>query len=355
MAMTETLLAMWYQKRLTWLSLLLLPWSAVFWLLITLRRAWFSHIVKPDSLPVPVVVIGNINLGGSGKTPLLIALALRLRQMGYAPGVISRGYGSRAPHYPFLVDAETAVELAGDEPLMIAQNSGCPVIIAADRLAAARELIERTHCDLILSDDGLQHYRLPRDLEIVVIDGERRLGNERLLPAGPLREPVSRLRQADWVVVNGEPDGSETVSNDVYESELSGLANRAGMQLHPLNWRRLSDGQIVSLESAFPKRVHAVAGIGNPQRFFCTLHALGISFIPHSFPDHHDFRWIDIDFHDNLPVVMTEKDAVKCRALLRGRTAVDHYWCLSVQAQLDEAFYEALSARLESSRQFPVL
>lgn len=360
---SNLLLDMWYYNRTPWLSLLLLPLSWIFRLLIVLRRAYYRHIVKPQPLSVPVIVVGNINLGGSGKSPLLISLALHLQKLGYSPGVISRGYGSISPHYPFVVTGETPAELAGDEPLMIAQRSACPVVIDADRLAAAKKLIELDCCDIILSDDGLQHYRLPRDLEIVVVDGERGFGNGRLLPAGPLREPASRLRQVDWVAVNGGLD-KDSVDTD---KSILGWPNaedtRINMQLHPVNWQRLSDAESLRLDQLpgtpiAKGKVHAVAGIGNPQRFFQSLTALGVDFIPHPFPDHHLFQWSDIDFADDLPVVMTEKDAVKCRNLLKegrdhgqsdnGLERMKRYWFLSVQAQLDQGFYQALETRLNA-------
>lgn len=356
---------MWYGGRKPWLSFVLLPVSCLFRLLIVLRRAYYRHIVRPEALPLPVIVVGNINLGGSGKSPLLIALALHLKSLGYSPGVISRGYGSSAPHYPFVVTADTAAAVAGDEPLMIAQRCGCPVVVDADRLAAANKLIELDCCDLILSDDGLQHYRLPRQLEIVVVDGQRYLGNERLLPAGPLREPASRLGQVDWVAVNGAAHSSSAEANSsTMERYLKAPETRIDMQLRPMSWQHLFDGESLSLAQQpwtsggkSGGRVHAVAGIGNPQRFFQTLADLGVDFIPHAFSDHHHFQWADIDFPDDLPVVMTEKDAVKCRALLKEQgtaKGLDRYWFLSVEAQLEERFYRNLASRLRDI-QFPIL
>ncbi|MEX1034117.1 MAG: tetraacyldisaccharide 4'-kinase [Cellvibrionaceae bacterium] len=334
-----------------WLSTLLLPLAWLFHLLIVMRRAYYRHLASPRALPCPVVVVGNINLGGSGKTPLLIALARYLRQAGYSPGVVSRGYGSSAPYYPFTVSEATSVVEAGDEPLMIAQQSACPVVIGSDRMAAARQLIEQNHCDVILSDDGLQHYRLPRDLEIVVIDGERLLGNNRLLPAGPLREPVARLQQVDWVVINGAMNNTK---------QALGVDGTIGMRLHPLGWRRVADSRFPSDTIAAGRepwwtkdgskiKVHALAGIGNPQRFFDTLGELGSDFLAHGFPDHHDFQLNDIDFQDSLPVVMTEKDAVKCRPLLIHQPMLrERYWYLAVEARVDGDFFEALDLRLRA-------
>lgn len=354
MADSNTLLNMWYRNKRPWLSRSLLPVSWLFLLLITLRRAWYRHVVRPKPLPVPVIVVGNINVGGSGKTPLLIALAARLRTTGYRPGIISRGYGGRAPHYPFAVEESTPVAVAGDEPLMIAQRSHCPVVVGADRVSAAKKLLDQYACDVILSDDGLQHYRLRRDLEIVVVDGERQLGNGRLMPAGPLREPAARLQQVNWLVVNGEMPGPAPT--------LAKLP-RVNMQLQPSAWVRLWDGQRRGVEIrpwaqvAESSKVHALAGIGNPGRFFQTLEKLGVAHLPHPFSDHHNFNWRDIRFSDGLPVVMTEKDGVKCRELLKengehlsqSRSQLQsRYWMLAVEAKLDENFYAELIARLQT-------
>ncbi|MCW8193348.1 tetraacyldisaccharide 4'-kinase [Proteobacteria bacterium 005FR1] len=342
---------MWYRHRRPWLSLLLLPLSWLFAALVKTRRAYLLRQVKTESsqrrLPVPVIVVGNINLGGSGKSPLLIALARRLREAGYFPGVISRGYGSRAPFYPFEVTPDTLPLIAGDEPVMIARRSGCPVVIDSNRLNAARKLIESNRCDVILSDDGLQHYRLPRDLEIVVVDGQRGLGNGRLLPAGPLREPRSRLLEADWIVINGAANGTATELQNVLAEKCH------SMRLKPAAWHRLdTDENIVAPQKPWSAgtRVHAVAGIGNPQRFFDTLRELGLEVVPHSFPDHHEFARDDFHFGDDLPVVMTEKDAVKCNALLEPEQGASDVWYLSVDSELDDRFYESLIARLASFR-----
>jgi tetraacyldisaccharide 4'-kinase len=347
-AHSSTLLDMWYRKRRPWLSLLLTPLSLLFRGIIIVRRACLQQQAKSQRLPVPVIIVGNINLGGSGKSPLLIALAKRLRKMGYSPGVVSRGYGSRAPFYPFVVTSQTLPLVGGDEPVMIARRSGCPVVIDSKRLHAARKLIESTGCDLVLSDDGLQHYRLPRDLEIIVIDGQRGIGNGRLLPAGPLREPAARLEEADWVIVNGTAQA---------ENLAAGLgAKTHRMSLRPVAWHSLDKDETVALpQLPWPAstRVHAIAGIGNPQRFFDTLRDLGLEVIPHSFPDHHEFEHDDLVFPDELPVVMTEKDAVKCSALAQsGASAesVGRHWYLSVSAELDDGFYTALEQRLAALR-----
>lgn len=326
----------------------MLPLAGIFHLLITLRRAYFRR--KSDSrLPLPVVVVGNINLGGSGKSPLLIALAKALRERGLAPGVISRGYGGVAAVYPYEVRPDSDTRVAGDEPVMIARRTGCPVVVDARRVAAAERLVADGNCDVILSDDGLQHYALARDLEIVVIDGQRLLGNERLLPAGPLREPSGRLAEVDWVFINGAI--SEEVRQHLCRQwKLDRLFK---MELKPASWRRVADDKSIPLGqlpwSGTEEAIHAVAGIGNPERFFSSLRELGLPIIPHAFPDHHDFSRADLEFPDRAPVVMTEKDAVKCQPLVAAVDA-DRFWYLEVDAELEPDFYTSFTARLKSLR-----
>lgn len=255
-------------------------------------------------LPIPVIVVGNITVGGTGKTPFVLWLVERLRAQGWRPGVISRGYGGCSPEYPLRVSATTDPAWAGDEPALIARRFDVPVAVAPDRVAAARLLLDAGEVDILVTDDGLQHYRLARDIEICVVDGSRGLGNGALLPAGPLREPPQRLREVDLVVVNGggwRQDGVATLD----------------MALSTTEALPLSGGEPRPLAGFAGKRVHAVAGIGNPQRFFTSLRAAGIEVIPHPFPDHHRYTEIDLAFDGALPLLMTEKDAVKCAALAR--------------------------------------
>ncbi len=272
-------------------------------------------------MPCPIIVVGNISVGGTGKTPFVIWLVQRLQQWGFRPGVISRGYGGRSPVYPLRVDGGTDPALCGDEPLLIALRTGAPVAVAPDRVAAARLLAEEDAVDVIVTDDGLQHYRLPRDMEICVVDGARGLGNRQLLPAGPLRESSRRLLEVDWVVVN---DGRfESPSPTLHFSLTGGPA----FSLLTEQTRPLSDFS----------QVHAVAGIGNPERFFTSLEAEGLSLHRHAFGDHHRYRPDDLAFGDGLPVIMTEKDAVKCRAF-----ADDRLWSRPVEARLSEADSERM-------------
>jgi tetraacyldisaccharide 4'-kinase len=267
-------------------------------------------------LPVPVIVVGNITVGGTGKTPFVLWLVELLRRRGWNPGVVSRGYGGYAPSYPLRVSATTDPAWAGDEPALIARRLDVPVAVAPDRVAAARLLLEAGEADILVTDDGLQHYRLARDIEICVIDGSRGLGNGSLLPAGPLREPPQRLQQVDLVVVNGGG------------WRAPGL-NAIDMRLQTVEAVSLANGERRPLSSFAGSRVHAVAGIGNPQRFFDSLRAAGIEAIPHPFADHHDYTDMDLAFDGAEPVLMTEKDAVKC-----GELAQPRMWYVPAEAVL---------------------
>ena len=278
------------------------------------RRGWLTRVAQPR----PVVVVGNLTVGGSGKTPLVAWLALRLAERGIKVGIASRGYGGTADE-PMRLGPDTDATIAGDEPILLARQTGVPVAIGRDRVGAAALLPPEVQ--LVIADDGLQHYRLARNLEILVIDGERRFGNGRLLPAGPLREPVSRADEADLLVVNG---------GAAREGELR-------MSLVPGDLITLDGGRRRSLRDFVGQRVHAVAAIGNPARFFSTLKAAGLEPIEHPHPDHATLTASDLDFADGLPVLMTEKDAVKCAGLAREGV----YW-LEVSA----AFTVADATRL---------
>ena len=290
------LASLWYESHP--ISLLLLPISGLFRAVVALRRiAYKSGVLHRQKLPIPVIVVGNITVGGTGKTPLVIWLAEMLRDMGHQPGIVSRGYRGDTTSWPQLVEAESDPAKVGDEPVLIALRTGCPVAVAPQRVKAARLLISDKGCDVIVCDDGLQHYALERDLEIVVLDGERRLGNGHCLPAGPLRETAARLHGVDLVVVNGEAS-----------------SNECRMHLVGTKVQSLSDPHVFQDLSEWQgTTVHGVAGIGNPGRFFAHLRAHGLNVLEHPFPDHHRFEEKDLRFSDTLPVLMTEKDAVKCR------------------------------------------
>jgi tetraacyldisaccharide 4'-kinase len=288
------------------------------------RRAYARGWLRSYAIGKPVVVVGNISVGGTGKTPLTIALVRALAARGLRAGIVSRGYGGTVEG-PLLLDDASSPDQVGDEPMLMRALSGAPVVVGRDRVAAAEALIAGAEVDVVLADDGLQHYRLRRDVEICVIDGARRFGNRRLLPAGPLREPLSRLDRIDFRVCNG------------------GVAHADEVQLHLREdgVLRLADGERAELDAFAHRRVHAIAGIGNPRRFFDSLRACRIDVIEHAFADHHRFRESDLAFGDGLPVLMTGKDAVKCRAF-----AQPDWWQVAVQVQLPERFLDALAARI---------
>lgn len=311
----------------------LLPVMWLFVLLSGLRRFWVLRYLKKH-LPTPVIVVGNISIGGTGKTPLIIAMVKRLQQQGYRPGVISRGYGGLAPAYPYLLDSTSTAKEAGDEPLTIFQQTNAPVAVGVNRIAVGR-LLEDEGCDILLSDDGLQHYRLGRDIEIAVVDGQRALGNGWRLPVGPLREPASRLKTVDWVIVNS-PAESFSFSGAQCESLFY-----VPMQIQPAGLIALFSGTAVAYDSV-AKTVNAVAGIGNPRRFANTLLELGFDPQLQSFPDHHVFTPEDFNFHNGMPVIMTEKDAVKCRGF-----AKDNWFYLPITAVLPESFWGAFLQKVE--------
>jgi tetraacyldisaccharide 4'-kinase len=318
------------------LAWLLWPASLVFGALVVVRRILFRIRVLGSRHPgVPVIVVGNLTAGGSGKTPLVLWIVELLKEHRWKPGIVSRGYlgGARAAGGAAVhpVEANIASDPAevGDEPILLARRSGCPVWVAPDRVAACRALRQKhPECDVIVTDDGLQHYALARDVEICVVDG-RGFGNGFLLPAGPLREPPSRLRSVDAVVAHG----------------AAGVEGYA-MQLQGEVLVRMNNAHDVRPAKSFAgQRMHAVAGIGNPKRFFLDLARFGIKPVPHPFPDHHPFRAADLEFGDAAPVVMTEKDAVKCR-----KFAAENHWVFPVRASLDPAFDRWLLERLSGSK-----
>ena len=312
----------WY--RLSPVSVLLFPISLVFRLLVALRRLLFRAGALPSvRLHVPVIVVGNLTVGGTGKTPLILALAEALRRKGLHPGILSRGYGGTDAG-PRAVSAGEDAAQVGDEPLVLAERSGCPVWIGADRAAAARALLAaHARCDVILCDDGLQHYRLQRDFEIAVED-ERGFGNGLLLPAGPLREPAGR--RVDATVVNGAEPRPGAFRMRLTPAGLY----RVGAHASPLMQSELSG-----------KDLHAVAGIGNPERFFAGLSRMGLAFSAHPFPDHHAFRAADLEFADCDFVLMTEKDAVKCRDFGRRDLIA-----VRVGAEIDSSLTELILERI---------
>ena len=322
LALARRLPILWYRRSLARWLVGLLPFSWLFRGMVGLRYGSFRRgWIASYRLPVPVVVVGNLTVGGSGKTPLVLWLVARLRELGWHPGIISRGYGGTVDGVQ-CVSSSSRSDRVGDEPLLLARRSGVPVCVGRDRVAAGRLLLsQHPECDVIVSDDGLQHYRLRRTVELVVFDG-RGIGNGHLLPAGPLREPVGRLHNVDAIVWN-------TASPMVMES--GGHLPQFSMSLEAGDFYALSDVSRTCMASDLrDKRLHAIAGIGDPARFFSQLSALGLTFTAHPFPDHHAYGRDDFGFVGDGVLLMTEKDAVKCLALDYPGEA----WVLPVEASI---------------------
>lgn len=320
----------WLQRQ--WCSVglwtvLLLPLSLLFAMLVMVRRLCYRlGLLRSYRMSVPVIMVGNLTVGGTGKTPMVLWLVQFLRSHGYHPGIVSRGYGSRARH-PQSVSATSDPTLAGDEPVLLAQRAQCPIWVGVGRVQVARALLSaKPDCDVLISDDGLQHYRLQRDIEIVVVDGQRRFGNGRMLPAGPLREPLSRMKSADAVVVNGGD-----IAPGEYAMRLSG-----DIFVHLRDRSRSA-----TAHDFVGRRLHAVAGIGYPSRFFGHLRQLGLDVIEHPFPDHHIYQPHELQFDDADAILMTEKDAVKCAGF-----APENVWVLAVDAEVDAAFGNKILEKL---------
>ena len=321
----------WY--RITPLHLILFPISVIFGLLAGMRRWLYRNgVLASKKLPVPVIVVGNITVGGSGKTPLTLWLAQQLIAQGWHPAIISRGYRGKA-NFPQAVTPSSDADQVGDEPLLMAQRKLCPVWVGRNRAAAGLALLQaHPECDVIISDDGLQHYRLRRDVEIAVVDGVRCYGNGFLLPAGPLREPVSRLDSADAVIIHGGVPASGQYS----------------MQLSGNNFYNLRNPNTSAHASAFcGQNLHAIAGIGHPQRFFAHLNQLGLKVHDHPFSDHHRYTPADLAYDSADATLMTEKDAVKCATLFnQGSWAPEKCWVLRVDAQLDPSLIPFILERI---------
>ena len=324
----------WYEGAAS--GWLLLPFSGLFWLLLGLRRFLYgSGVLRTHKAAVPVVIVGNITAGGTGKTPTVLWLIGALRERGFRPGVVSRGYGGSKSDSSMRVEADTDPAVAGDEPVLLARRGQCPVVVDPDRVRAAAMLAE-DGADVIVADDGLQHYRLARDYEICVIDGSRGLGNRRLLPSGPLRESAERLETVDQVLVNGVLQGSE------YELTTA-EQNAIAFELVATEVCRLNGSLTRPIERFAGTTVHAVAAIGNPRRFFDLLRSQGIQVIEHIFPDHAALTRKDLDFGDAFDVFMTEKDAVKLGAELK-----DRFWYVPVGLQMDPVLAAPLLEQIES-------
>ncbi|MDR0769726.1 MAG: tetraacyldisaccharide 4'-kinase [Burkholderiales bacterium] len=332
---SQTLLKTWYAPRMTWLAWLLSPLSLLFRAAVAVR-AWLYRrgLIRGFALPVPVIVVGNITVGGTGKTPFVIALARAMTARGFRPGVISRGYGGNVGGRSVCVAADSEAREVGDEALLVAR-AGVPIAVGRDRVATGRALLAAyPEIDVIVSDDGLQHYRLVRTFEIALLDGERQLGNRLPLPAGPLREPPQRLKQVNAVVL--------TAVDDEKRSDFFGVpVFRQTLKAETLRSVTKPDEQCATDFFSNEEGIHAVAGIGHPERFFATLQRLGIRAMPHAFADHHRFSAADLALPDARWILMTEKDAVKC-----AKIADERCWYLPVTGTIEPSLLRLVEETL---------
>jgi tetraacyldisaccharide 4'-kinase len=351
--------AVWYRRSPLWLFLLLIPLSALFALVVWLRRGAYGRgFFSSVRVSVPVIVIGNITVGGTGKTPFVIWLTQWLQAKGWRVGIVIRGYGGQSTRWPREVQVDTPYTQVGDEAVLLAQRTGAIVVAGPDRAAAARRAVD-LGADFVLSDDGLQHYRLARDVEIAVVDAARLLGNGWLLPAGPLREPRSRLTTVDLIVRTQRARAADVHDQRTNSPSLEptsaplGSGDRAG----PPNLTAIARiAEAVSLtgdrrralESFRGGRVHAIAGIGNPEAFFDSLRALGLHVDGRALPDHAAATRADITFPDDEPVLMTQKDAVKCRHL-----ADERHWAVPLDVELSEADAAVVERLIRQLLQLP--
>lgn len=320
----------------TKLYYLLFPFSLLYGCVVLIRRSLYKcGILKSWQAPIPVIVVGNLSVGGNGKTPLVIYLIEQLSARGYRVGVVSRGYGSHSNHYPLIVSEQISPYLAGDEPYLIYQRTHTPLAIAPKRVQAVKQLIDHYSLDIIISDDGLQHYALQRKIEIAVIDGQNGFGNGWWLPAGPMRETAKRLKSVDVIVINGKLHQSIALPNNIPAFK---------MRLQPAKAINVLTGEQCEIKQL--KHIQALAGIGYPERFFTMLQSMGIYIEKqYPFPDHHAFtRQQLIPLADETQVLlMTEKDAVKCHTF-----AQTNWWYVPVDAQLDEQFIDNICKKLNS-------
>lgn len=315
----------WYEKNP--IAYILFPFSLIYRLIIAARKFCYQlKIFKSHKLKIPVIIIGNITVGGTGKTPLLITIVKTLQKQGFYPGVITRGYGGKNKTWPVVVDANSNPQLVGDESVLIAKNTNAPVMVGPNRVTDALKLMQiHPEINVIISDDGLQHYALARDVEIAVIDSTRRFGNGFCLPAGPLREPISRLKSVDFVVANGKAEPGEFAMQFVIDEIVSDKKHFGSSLVR------------ASVSELKNKKIVAVAGIGNPERFFNSLRSLEINFDTNIFPDHHAYVKSDFDGIKADIIVMTEKDAVKCVAF-----ADDRFYVVRGHAEVDAALVQAI-------------
>ena len=327
-----------WRKRSSWL-ILLLPLAYFFRVIVFIRKRLFHKTERPENFTVPIVVVGNITVGGSGKTPLTITIANKLVGLGYKPGIVSRGYQAHAPYYPFSVKSNGDAAVTGDEPLLIAKNTQCPVVIDTNRSRAVGFILNEFDVDVILSDDGLQHYKMYRDVEICVVDENGVLINKNCLPAGPMREPLSRLEEVDLIVLNGinQKDISRNLLVKTHEMKMipRSFVNLATNEIKPFGGAPFNIGN----------RIQAITAIGNPNRFFDILENLPYPIEKIYYPDHYEFSsddFISEKIDEHQPVVMTEKDAVKC-----GAFANNNFWMLTTNTKLEDSFFDALISKID--------
>lgn len=323
------------------LAWLLLPISRLFQVVVQLRACLYKvGILQVHEFAVPVIVVGNISVGGTGKTPVVSALVKRCQLLGKKPGVVSRGYGAAPAKHPRMIDSNTPVDQSGDEPLQLALETGVPVCIATDRSAAVNWLVENGDIDVVISDDGMQHYAMHRDAEIAVVDGQRLLGNQWLLPAGPLRESPKRLRQVDLIAIQQAKSANQANRAELMVAlKLDGSSAVGQFYLEIEMLTNLADQQTTKIESFRGQQIHAMAGVGNPSRFFASLRSHGIDVIEHAMPDHHRYQANDIAFNDQHPILITSKDAVKIRAL---NVDLGRIYEVSVSARFDSKLDQAI-------------
>lgn len=328
---------------------LLTPVAALFQLIVFVRSTLYKlGVFKCAPSSVPVIVVGNISVGGTGKTPIVAALIKKLQKAGYRPGIVSRGYGAIPAKEPRMVMADTTIERAGDEPFMLFRQTGVPVCICVKRADGVECLAKEAGVNVVVSDDGLQHYAMERELEIAVIDGQRMLGNGWLLPAGPLREPRKRLNSVDVVAIQQTADiqsadrGKAVASLELKQGCQIGVGS---FHLDIITLVNLHSNESVELSDFANRQVHAIAGVGNPQRFFSSLRKAGLEVLEHAMPDHHKYTPGDVQFNQSIPVLMTAKDAVKIREL---DIDLSNMFEVSVVAVLDDSLNLAIDQALQT-------
>ena len=316
----------------------LLPLEALFSVLSKKRRRKLE--AKSQKLPVTTIVVGNVSVGGTGKTPVLIALVNWLKSEGYSPGVVSKGYGRQTSENLFVKHSSTP-EQVGDEPLLIFKETECAVIVGENRVESGRLLVSKKHCDVILTDDGLQDYSITRDMEIIIVDGLRNFGNGHLLPVGPLREPPERVQEADFVLVNGGFESSKHIVSQYIDEQKIFAAS-----VIPIQLENIKTNEVVCIEklSEFGECI-AVAGIGNPEKFYNTLSLLDVKFAKKSFPDHYTFSESDFADIADKTIIMTSKDAVKCQGFAR-----DNWWHLKISIDIPPKIIGEIKKRMKSQK-----